>query len=180
MANVAMKTRYDATHKPIFFRPGDMVFLRLHHGYMVAGLASKKLSHQQEGPFRVEAWVDRLAYHLTLLPNYKTHPVILVGQLEPAPRNDDPFARHRAREPGPVAHLDDVVPSWEIERLVGHRTTKRGRKTIKEYLVKWLGWNAHNEWFDVKNLPDAQELIRDYDASHQEDSSSHPARRGQA
>ena len=33
LANVAMKERYDAKHKPISFCPGDMVFLRLHHGY---------------------------------------------------------------------------------------------------------------------------------------------------
>ena len=84
LANVAIKERYDAKYKPISFCPGDMVFLRLHHGYVVPGLGSKKLSHQREGPFRVEARVGRLAYRLALPPNYKIHPVISVAQLEPA------------------------------------------------------------------------------------------------
>ena len=49
-----------------------------------------------------------------------------------------------------------------------------------KYLVKWLGWNAaHNEWFDVDDLPDAKDLVRDYDESHPEDDRPYrPARRG--
>src|SRR2546430_5156876 len=35
-ANAAAKIRYDRTHKPLFFRPGDTTYLRLHHGYTIA------------------------------------------------------------------------------------------------------------------------------------------------
>ena len=46
-----MKEYYDRKHKPMFFKEGDFVHLRLHRGYQMAGVQSRKLSQQFAGPF---------------------------------------------------------------------------------------------------------------------------------
>ena len=44
-ANACMKARYDSKHKPVSFKPGDQVMLRLHHGYRIPGQTNRKLSY---------------------------------------------------------------------------------------------------------------------------------------
>ena len=48
IAFAAMRTKecYNYHHKPIFFKQGDLVRLRLHRGYRVTGMLSKKLGQQ--------------------------------------------------------------------------------------------------------------------------------------
>ena len=84
-ANAKMKHRYDAGHRPISFKPGDKVMLRLHRGYKVPGQENRKFSHQREGPFKVLERVGSLAYRLELPPVYRIHPVISVAHLEKLP-----------------------------------------------------------------------------------------------
>jgi hypothetical protein len=56
--------------------------------------------------------------------------------------------------------------SYELDRIVSKRYTKYGRKKNLEYLVKYKGYsNAFNEWFPVKLLPNAKELIAEYEAN---------------
>ena len=43
-AAMRMKEYYDSKHKPIFFKVGDMVNLRLHRGYSVPSITKKKIS----------------------------------------------------------------------------------------------------------------------------------------
>jgi len=166
-ANAGMKARYDSKHKPLSFKEGDQVMLRLHHGYKILGHENRKLSHQREGPFRVKRKAGNLAYELELPPNYKIHPVVSVLQLEKLPQEPDPFERPQDHEPGPVAAQDDDAPAYEIERLIGRRIrTKRGRPVV-QYLVKWLGYSAaSNQWYDLENLSDALELVKSYDEAH--------------
>ena len=42
--NTILKSRYDAKHLPVHLKEGDDVFLKLHHGYSILGLLSRKLS----------------------------------------------------------------------------------------------------------------------------------------
>ena len=44
-ANAAMKARYDSGHKPLSFKVGDMVMLRLHRGYKMLGHENRKYNH---------------------------------------------------------------------------------------------------------------------------------------
>ena len=55
-----MKNRYDRRHIPLLLNPGDLVTLKLHHGYRVSGVKNKKLSIRPEcepcKPFGVATW----------------------------------------------------------------------------------------------------------------------------
>lgn len=132
-ANVVMKQRYDQKHKPIQMEVGSYAYLRLHKGYTIPGLRNRKLSPQRVEPFLIKRKVGELAYELQIAPVMRIHPVISVAQLEPAPKDPDPFSRIRPTEPPPVVEGGDV---FEVERVLGKRVS---RKKI-QYLVKWFGY----------------------------------------
>lgn len=98
MASIIMKRTYDRRHKPIFYKPDDWVYLRLHQGYNVPSIQHPKISPQFAGPVRVIEQVGRLAYKLDLPPLWQIHPVVSIAHLEPAPSQHlDPYGR--ATEP---------------------------------------------------------------------------------
>jgi len=43
-SNLIMKWRYDKRHIPLLFNLGDLINLKLHHGYRVLGVKNKKLN----------------------------------------------------------------------------------------------------------------------------------------
>ena len=46
---------------------------------------------------------------------------------------------------------------FRIESVVKQRTVKKGRRTIKEYLIKFQGWpDKYNEWVDEQSMVDLQ------------------------
>lgn len=53
-------------HKKLDLKDGDLVYLRLHHGYNLPGKQNPKLSNQRTGPFKIEKKVGSLAYKLEL------------------------------------------------------------------------------------------------------------------
>jgi chromodomain protein Y len=49
-----------------------------------------------------------------------------------------------------------------VERVLGRREVKRG-KQIREFLVKWLGYeHEHNTWEPEKHLTHCEDLLADY------------------
>lgn len=137
--------------------------LRLHHGYNMLGHGNCKFAHQREGPFRVKKRIGALAYGLDLPPGYTIHPVISVAHLERIPD------RPRDHEPGLVAAQDDDASACEIERLLGRRVKTRRRRPVVQYLVKWVDCSAAaNQCYDLDDLDDAVDLVKDYDNTHQD------------
>lgn len=161
-ANTVTKVRYDKVHTAMHLKQGDMVYLKLYHGYKIPGLANRKLSQQRVGPFRILAKVGNLAYKLDLPPTMSIHPVISIAQLEPKVSGDDPYKRPRDDNNQPaVENQDDSYPSFEIESLLDKRIT-RG---IPQYLVKWKGWDhSWNTWYKVEDLAEAGELVQECEA----------------
>ena len=159
-ANTVTKARYDRKHLAIDLNAGDLVYLKLHHGYKIPELQNRKLSAQRTGPFKILEKVGNLAYRLELPPVMSIHPVISVAQLEPVPPGSDPYERPRPDNPPPVEEDGTDAPSYEVERLLDKRTT-RGRD---QYLVKWRGYgDEHNVWYKVDDLDNAQRLINEYE-----------------
>lgn len=166
-ANINMKYRYDQKHKPLSFKIGDWVLLRLHHGYRVHGHLHRKLAPQRSSPLKIIGKVGKNAYRLELPENMKIHPVVSVAQLEPLPKGTDPFGRKIEARNEPVDSLEDDAPSYEIERFLGRRFNKQTGNT--QYLVRWTGWGSvHNQWYDLQDLQSAKELVAEYDASNPE------------
>ncbi|SLM34970.1 reverse partial [Lasallia pustulata] len=71
------KRRYNWKHKKLDLKEGDLVYLRLHHGYNLPGMGNRKLSNQQTGPFKIVKKVGSLAYKLelprTIITEYLVH-----------------------------------------------------------------------------------------------------------
>lgn len=67
-ATFGWKERYDKRHKPLRFKRGDRVLLRLHTGYSIPGHSNRKYSNGYAGPFRILSKVGNLACKLDLPP----------------------------------------------------------------------------------------------------------------
>ena len=167
-ANMSMKRSYDRKHHPMYLRVGDYAHIRLHRGYGIptTRMLGRKLSQQFAGPFRIIERVGRLAYRLDTPTHWRIHPVFSIAQLEPAPDPvDDPFSRPRPDQP-PQIHVEgdnEYWKSYEIERLLDRRVTKKGQGQSVEYLVRWKGWGPEwDQWMALKNLGNAQEMVDDY------------------
>jgi hypothetical protein len=167
---MTMKRFYDAKHKKLDLTTEDKVYLRIHKGYKIPAASSKKLHEQYVGPFKITAKVGQNAYRLDIPTHWRIHPVFSIQQLEPAPRGSDPFNRPQAE------HLDTVFvegddefnKSYELERIVKKRTTPTGRV---KYLIRWKGYGSEfDEWRSEKDLANAKDLIRDFEASEQKES----------
>lgn len=163
-ANALSKSRYDLVHQAVKVKVGDKVYLRLHQGYTIPGLANHKLSHQRVGPFTVLEKIGNLAFRLQLPPVMRIHPVISIAQLEPATPGPDPYGRSMDRDSPPVEdeHINSEAPSYEIERLL----EKRIAHDRPYYLVKWKNYgNEHNVWYPIQALDDAKDLVAEHEAN---------------
>jgi len=168
-AAMAMKYYYDRKHKPLYFKVGDLVNLRLHKGYTLPSLKekNKKLGQQFAGPLKVLDRVGKLAYRLELPPSWRIHDVISVAHLEPAHTND-PYRRPRPEEPEGV--IVDGEKEWEVEKLLSKRTYRRGRGMTTEYLARWLEYGPEfDSWVNIKDLGNAKELVRLYESGQTPD-----------
>lgn len=162
------KRYYDGRHKAAFLKEDDMAYLRLHRGYTVLGLKSRKINQQMVGPFKVLRRVGRLAYELDLPDDWKIHRVISIAQLEPAPTGPDPFKRPTQELP-PAITVDGESDHYEIEWLLDRRVRGSRYGKMKQYLVKWKGYgNEWNCWYGLKKLEHAMDLVRAYDDEHPE------------
>ena len=125
---------YDAKHRDLGFRVGDLVLLSTRNLKM-KGIPSK-LQKRFVGPFRVIETIGEQAYRLSLPDNWKIHPVFHVSLLREWKAVD-------VQEDRPVSQ-DDVPeieePYWEIERILRWRKVKMNKKIIKQYLVLWRGF----------------------------------------
>lgn len=91
LAAIEAKRYYDGKHTTAFLNVGDKAYLRLHRGYSVPGIRSKKIKQQMIGPFTVLRRVGKLAYEMDFPEHWHVHPVVSIAQLEPAPKGNDPY-----------------------------------------------------------------------------------------
>ena len=165
-AVVKQKLYYDQRHKPMFFKVGDQVKLRLHRGYNVPQLIkNKKINQQWAGPFTIKERIGTLAYRLDFPQTWRPHPVISVTMLEPWVA--DPWNR-KDQAPPPVT-VDGEV-HYEIDRIIMDRWTRRGRGKFRtEYLVRWKGYGPEDDsWLSKDQLPAAQGAIKNYEQKRKE------------
>ncbi len=59
----------------------------------------------------------------------------------------------RIQPPPPPVDVDEDGELFEIEKVLQHRDVKRGKRTVRQYLIKWLGYGPeHNQWEPEVNL----------------------------
>ena len=141
------------------FAVGDQVLLARTALAQVPHLASSYRA-PYIGPFAVVAKDDdRDNYTLELPASLRLHPVFHVSALRRYTAPDE--TRHISR-PGPVDGADE----YEVEAVVSERQ-HHGRK---QYLVRWLGYDASEAtWENETNLGNAKDAIAEYQrraASH--------------
>lgn len=174
-AQMSFKIYYDKKHKTIDLKEGDLALLRLHRGYKIPSsqILGPKLSQQFAGLFKIISKVGNLAYRLEIPTHWQIHPVFTIAQLEPCPDPaSDPFAR--ADRPRQLDSIfvegdTDITKSYEVERIMLHRNTRRRGV---EYLVRWKGQGAeHDEWRNEPKPGNALQLLRKYRQQHQVETS---------
>ena len=146
---------------------GDMVLLSTANLAIPRNL-TRKLAKLYDGPFQVLERIGQNAYRLELPASVRLHPVFNVSQLRPY-RHPTATFPGRVIDPQPPVVIDGEE-EFEVETIIGHRDRRVGKKTIREYHVKWLGYSdLDNTWEPLENLGNAQgELDRYLGASTQQ------------
>jgi hypothetical protein len=149
------KSYADRTRAPHEFKPGDQVLLATRNLKFQSGV--KKLHPKFIGPFKILKMVGKNAAKLELPPVYgRVHPVFHVSLF----KTFKPSGTFSPLPPSP--EVVDGIPYYHVEKILSSREKKSGRKkTFKEYLIKWEGYDdTHNSWEPAKNL--SLELLRDF------------------
>ena len=104
------------------------------------------------GPFKVIRAVNAVALQLQLPAGYRIHNVFHVSLLK--------LAKGKAVSvhPGPELFVDGQA-YWTVDTFVGHRTRKQGKKTFREFLVRWDGYGPEDDtWEPEDALRESQPL----------------------
>lgn len=142
MAAYANKSRSD-----VKFAVGDYVMLSTKN---ISLVGNKKLLPRYIGPFKIVKMINPVAAQLFLPEHMLIHDVFHVSLL-----------RHYSGDipdgftVPDIPQVVDGVPFYSVERLLFYRLRKVGRKTVKEYLIKWRGYDdKHNSWEPESNITD--------------------------
>ncbi len=138
------------------FSVGDFVWLTTANLSMIRGM-TRKFAPRWIGPFEVVGVVSVVSYRLSLPPRFSAlHPVFHVSQLKP---------HHGPVRPAPEAVFTDAEGQehFEVEAIITHRGNGRRRR----FLVKWVGYESHdNTWEPESNLAGAADLLDAYRREH--------------
>ena len=119
-------------------------------------LGTPKLMPRWVGPYKVLERVGKVAYRLALPVELKMHPVFHVSLLKLV-RQDQ-----RLQPPPPRVLLNgDVV--YTIDRILDHRKTRKGkRKNLKEFLIRWEGFDSTHDSWEPEALMHDPGMVQDY------------------
>ena len=147
-AQQRQKLYADRKRRDVSFAVGDSVLLSTRNITMrMTGDRSStpKLFPKFIGPFPIVKRVGPVAYKLTLPESMRIHNVFHVSLLKPY-RTDG-----YVQPPEPLVLNDEAT--FLLERILDHKTIKVGRRTDREYLVKWQSHGSdHNSWVPETTL----------------------------
>lgn len=165
-AQMSQKLHYDRKHHSMFLQMNDYALLRLHHDYFIL-FVKKKLDQQYVESFKILKKIERLTYQLNISQHWKVHSIFIIAQLKFALNFiTNFFHRFRSKESLAIFVEDDTetMKSFELNKLLNKRTTRKERDLIIEYLVKWKDYESKlDKWLNTKKLCNATELIKDYE-----------------
>ena len=120
---------------------------------------SRKLGPLYCGPFIVlEKYTA--AYKLKFPPDMKIHLTFHVSQLKlyKKPMNE----ARTYQNPDPIL-IDAGEEEDEVEQIINHRMRHRGSHIVREYLILWKGYPAHEmTWEPEDNAANTLEKIAKY------------------
>jgi hypothetical protein len=149
------KAQADKKRTFAMYNTGDKVMLNTKN-FKFKCTGVRKLMPRWCGPFTIVEAVGLVAYRLDLPANLKMHNVFHISSLKQY--HEDA----RTVLPPPPELVNDSL-EYDVEAVMDHRTRKEGRKTVKDYLIKWKGYNPeHNTWEPEDNVQNCPELLRAY------------------
>lgn len=163
--NVKAKLMYDKKHKPLLLKKSDKAYLKLHKKYRLLENYNHKLSNQRCEPFLMKRRVDRLAYKLKLLSQWRVHSVISVTQLESA-NSADSYNRNRPHYFDSIKMKRNIEfeKSYEVKKIINKRIKIYEKTAMIQYFIRWLEYGPeYDEWKNLAALADCMNLIRDYE-----------------
>jgi Reverse transcriptase (RNA-dependent DNA polymerase)/RNase H-like domain found in reverse transcriptase/Integrase zinc binding domain/Chromo (CHRromatin Organisation MOdifier) domain/gag-polyprotein putative aspartyl protease/Integrase core domain len=148
---------YANTHRrEVTYQVGTQVLLNTRNIRLKA-VGTPKLLPRWVGPFKVTANIGQAAVRLELPEKWKIHDVFHVALVKPYHEG----ARNQP-QPAPL-RFDGDEPVYEVERILLHRDVRKGRRTLREFLIKWTGFGAeHNTWEPESNLLECKDALADY------------------
>jgi hypothetical protein len=159
-AQQRQKRHADQHRRDTSFEVGAQVLLssvNIHLRHPRDAATTAKLLPKWIGPFTITQRVGTVAYKLQLPDGWQVHPVFHVSLLKPY--------RTDGRLQPPPPQLIDGEAYFLVERIVDHRSTKHGRRTVHEYLIRWLGYGPeHNSWEPHASIAESEngDTLRTY------------------
>ena len=167
-AQKRMLDTQNSSRRDEVFEPGDRVLLSLGKNKQVMITVPGEAEHRKfrskfAGPFTVIERVSALAYRLNLPRHWRVHPVFHLDRLRRW-RTSERQQRPAEQTPGPV---NEETQEFEVDRILRTRVTHRGGHPRREFLVKWLGYNADDAtWEPEGNLNCPRKLREFWDTVH--------------
>jgi transposase InsO family protein len=161
------KKRWDASHTPAPFKPGDSVLLSSKN---FAFQGSRKLQEPFLGPFTVLRKVGDNAVELLLTGTYaRRHPVFPVSLCKLHKAGDPERFPGRRVEPPPDPVLVEGTPQWEVAEILDEAHVKDKKAPggfRRKYLVRWKDFDStHDTWEVEDNLQQAKAMLRAFRAA---------------
>jgi hypothetical protein len=144
------------------FNIGDKVLLNTHLACPEDDhkRATKKLKAKFMGPFTIQEIISPTTYKLDLPSNLRIHPVVNIEWLKKYNENK---IEGRNKPPIPLIETVEGTIEYEVERILDMRQVRKGRRQIRQFLVKWKGYPEYEStWEPEDNLNNAKEAIEDY------------------
>lgn len=159
-----MKKSADASRRPLEFKVGDLVLLKLTPQIwkkIKSKTVHRGLVPKYDGPFEVVKQVGRVAYRLKLPERLKVHPTFHVSYLKPFHQDLVDSERKQGKRAPPVIRKQF---DKNVEKILHHRTMGQNKKNRRiDYLVQWKdGSEADASWERDVSLWQFEKQINEY------------------
>ncbi len=151
-AQQSQKAYANKGRRDVTYDVGEMLLLNTRN-VRWKSRGTPKLMPRWVGPYKVLERVGPVAYRIDLPASMTMWPVFHVSLLQPW-REDG-----RLQPPPPKVLLNGETV-FTVEKILNHRTGRR--KNMKEFLVRWEGYDpANDSWEPEANIHDPT-LVQDY------------------
>ena len=157
-ASQRSKSLYDKRRREVTYTVGDWVLLSTENLFKQG--TPQKLQRKFVGPYKIVARHGNVAYELELPATWRRHPTFHVSLLKPWRGQYDEVAADPEELEDARADLEDEnEETWETERILRWRKTRRGNQMIRQYLVT-LKEKPLDEaiWMDEDDFINPEEL----------------------